>query len=186
MRKVPFCREIYIERDDFADPPPPKFFRLSPGKEVRLRAAYYITCTDVRKDATGNVTELHCTYDPATRGGWSNDGRKVKGTLHWVSAKHAIDAEVRLYDRLFSVEDPTDVPEGSGGSYLDNLNPDSLKVLTGCKLEPSVSRFGPGENLQFERHGYFCVDARESDSAAGGLVFNRTVSLKDSWVKQKA
>ncbi len=185
-RKVPFCREILIERDDFADPAPPKFFRLAPGKEVRLRAAYYITCTNVVKDAAGNVTELHCTYDPATRGGWSQDGRKVKGTLHWVSAQHAVEAEVRLYDRLFVTDDPTDVPEGSGGSYLDNLNPDSLKVLTGCKLEPSVTKFGLGESggaVQFERHGYFCVDARESKPDA--LVFNRTVSLKDSWAKQK-
>jgi glutaminyl-tRNA synthetase len=178
-RKVHFSREMYIEREDFEEVPPPKFFRLSPGKEVRLRAAYYITCTGVVKNPrTGEITEVHCTYDPATRGGWSQDGRKVKGTLHWVSAQHAINAEVRLYDRLFAKEDPDDVPEGR--SYLDNLNPDSLKVLKDCKLEAGVGRSAPGWLCQFERHGYFCVDV---DSRPGALVFNRTVSLRDSWTK---
>jgi glutaminyl-tRNA synthetase len=178
-RKVPFCREIFIERDDFDEAPPPKFFRLAPGKEVRLRAAYYITCTNVVKDpATGEVIEVHCTHDPATRGGWSQDGRKVKGTLHWVSAKHAIDAEVRLYDRLFAKADPDDVPQGT--TYLDNLNPNSLIVLNGCKLEPSLKDAKAGWQCQFERHGYFCVD---TDSNADHVVFNRTVSLRDSWAK---
>lgn len=186
MRKVPFSKELWIEREDFMEVPPEgsKFFRLAPGKEVRLRAAYYITCTEVKKDTggAGNVIELHCTYDPLTRGGWSNDGRKVKGTLHWVSAQHAIEAEVRLYDRLFVKDDPQDVEEGSGKTYLDNLNPESLTVLKGCKLEPSVAKYGPGDAVQFERHGYFCVDAKDSSPSA--MVFNRTVSLKDSWAKQ--
>ena len=141
-RHVPFSGELYIEREDFMESPPPKFFRLSPGKEVRLRSAYYITCTDVVKDSSGVITEVHCTYDPATRGGWSQDGRKVKGTLHWVSAPHALDAEVRLYARLFSTADPEDVPEGQ--DYLVNLNPSSLEVLTGCKLEPSLAKLKAG------------------------------------------
>jgi glutaminyl-tRNA synthetase len=179
-RKVPFSKVIYIERDDFAEVPPPKYFRLSPGKEVRLRAAYYITCTNVVKNAGGEVTEVHCTYDPATRGGWSQDGRKIKGTLHWVSASHAIDAEVRLYDRLFSKHDPDDVPEGR--TYRDNLNPNSLSVLRHAKLEPSLKPAQPGERFQFERQGYFCVDP---DSATGTLVFNRTVGLRDSWAKEQ-
>jgi len=178
-RNVPFSKVIYIEREDFADVPPPKFFRLAPGKEVRLRAAYYITCTNVVKDAKGEIVEVHCTYDPATRGGWSQDGRKVKGTLHWVSAQHAIDAQVRLYDRLFIKDDPQDV--APGGSYLDNLNPNSLTVLSGCKLEPSVAKYRSGDVVQFERHGYFCVDP---DSKPGKLVFNRTVGLRDSWAKE--
>jgi glutaminyl-tRNA synthetase len=181
MRKVPFSRELYIERDDFAEVPPPKFFRLAPGKEVRLRAAYYITCTSVIKDPTsGEVVEVRCTYDPATRGGWSNDGRKVKGTLHWVSAQHAIDAEVRLYDRLFMKENPEDVDEGQ--NYLANLNPKSLEVLTSCKLEPSLAEIKPGNRYQFERQGYFCVDP---DSAAAKPVFNRTVGLRDSWAREQ-
>ncbi|HRP63241.1 MAG TPA: hypothetical protein PK400_08115 [Phycisphaerales bacterium] len=177
-RKVPFCREIYIEREDFEENPPPKFFRLAPGKEVRLRSAYYVTCTDVVKDASGEVVEVRCTYDPATRGGWSQDGRKIKGTLHWVSARHAIDAEVRLYDRLFTKEDPDDAPEGQ--DWRSNLNPDSLIVLRGCKVEPGLANAKPGERMQFERVGYFCVDP---DSSPGKPVFNRAVALRDSWAK---
>jgi glutaminyl-tRNA synthetase len=179
-RKVPFSKVIYIERDDFAEVPPPKYFRLSPGKEVRLRAAYYITCTNIVKDANGEVTEVHCTYDPATRGGWSQDGRKIKGTLHWVSAKHAINAEVRMYDRLFNKHDPDDVPEGR--TYRDNLNPNSLQVIAHAKLEPSLASATAGDRFQFERQGYFCVDR---DSAPGKLVFNRTVGLRDSWAKEQ-
>ncbi len=178
-RAVPFSKNLYIERDDFMENPPGKFFRLAPGREVRLRYGYWVTCTDVVKDAAGNVTEVHCTYDPLTRGGDNPpDGRKVKGTIHWVSAEHALDAEVRLYDTLFAKEDPNDVPEG--GDWLDNLNPDSLKVVQGAKVEPSLAAASAGETFQFERLGYFCVDP---DSAALRLVFNRTVTLKDSWAK---
>jgi glutaminyl-tRNA synthetase len=176
-RKVPFARELYIEQDDFREDPPRKFFRLAPGREVRLRYAYFITCEEVVKDAQGNVVELRCTYDPATRGGDAPDGRKVKATLHWVSAAHAVSAEVRLYDHLFSQQDPDDVPEG--GNYKDNLNPESLETLTDCRVEPSVAQAEPGKRYQFERHGYFCVD-RDS---AGAPVFNRTVSLRDTWAK---
>ena len=178
-RTVPFSKTIYIERNDFLEDPPKKFFRLSPGKEVRLRYAYFITCTDVIKDADGNVVELRCTYDPATRGGDSPDGRKVKGTLHWVSAEHAVDAEVRLYDHLFNVEDPNDVPEG--GDWKDNVNPDSLNVVA-AKLEPSLAGHEPGYRCQFERLGYFCVDA---DSTPDKPVFNRTVTLRDTWAKMQ-
>ncbi len=183
-RKAPFSREIYIERDDFMEDPPKKFFRLGPGREVRLRYAYFLKCHDFVKDeATGEITELRCTYDPETKGGNAPDGRKVKGTIHWVSATHAVDAEVRLYDRLFTVENPGDVPEG--GDYRDFLNPDSLEVLTGCKLEPGLADAKPGDRFQFERMGYFCVDAQ--DSKPGKPVFNRTVTLKDTWAKiQKA
>ncbi|HEY3789639.1 MAG TPA: glutamine--tRNA ligase/YqeY domain fusion protein [Urbifossiella sp.] len=177
-RKVPFSRELYIEQDDFRENPSKDFFRLAPGKEVRFRYAYFIKCVSAVKDAAGNVTELHCTYDPATRGGDSPDGRKVKGTIHWVSAEHAVDAEVRLYDHLFAKPDPDDVPEGQ--TYLDNLNPKSLEVLTGCKLEPSLAGSAAGHTVQFERLGYFCVD---KDSTAGALVFNRAVTLRDSWAK---
>ena len=177
-RKVPFSRVLYIERDDFMEDPPKKFFRLSPGKEVRLRCAYFVTCTDVIKDDRGEVVELRCTYDPATRGGDAPDGRRVKATLHWVSAAHAIPAEVRLYDRLFSVEDPERVADGR--TFLDNLNPHSLEVLRGCRLEPGLASVQPGVRVQFERVGYFCVDP---DSRPGALVFNRTVSLKDTWAK---
>ncbi len=176
-RQVPFSRELYIERDDFREDPPPKFYRLSPGREVRLRYAYFITCNSVVKDADGNVTELHCTYDPATRGGDAPDGRKVKATLHWVSAQHAIKAEARLYDHLFMKPDPDDVEPG--GSYFDNLNPNSLEVKT-CCVEPSVAGTAPGTRYQFERLGYFCVD---TDSTADKLVFNRTVTLRDTWAK---
>jgi glutaminyl-tRNA synthetase len=174
-RKVPFSRVIYIERDDFMEDPPKKFFRLAPGREVRLRGAYFITCTGVEKNASGEVVGLRATYDPATRGGDAPDGRRVKATLHWVSAAHAIDAEGRLYDRLFNSETP-----GANGDYRDDLNPASLEVRRACKLEPSVASAAPGMRFQFERLGYFCVDP---DSAAGALVFNRTVTLKDSWAK---
>ncbi|HOI54317.1 MAG TPA: glutamine--tRNA ligase/YqeY domain fusion protein [Phycisphaerae bacterium] len=178
-RKVPFSRELYIEREDFMEDPPKKFFRLAPGREVRLRYAYFITCTDVVKDpATGEVTELRCTYDPATRGGDAPDGRKVKATLHWVSAAHAADAEVRLYDHLFTKEDPDDVPEGQ--DFRANLDPHSLDVLAGCKVEPCLADAPAGSRYQFERLGYFCVDP---DSAPGRPVFNRTVTLRDTWAK---
>ena len=178
-RMIPFGRELYIEQDDFREVPPPKYHRLSPGKEVRLRAAYIITCESVVKDAAGNITEIHCTYDPDTKSGCPNANKKVKGTIHWVSAPHAVDAEVRLYDRLFSKEDPNDIPEGK--SFLDFINPDSLKVLTGCKLEPMLAKAEPGSRYQFERVGYFCVDIK--DAKPGAPVFNRTVTLKDTWAK---
>ncbi len=174
-RKVPFSKVLYIEQDDFREEPPPKYFRLSPGREVRLRNAYFIKCESVVKDANGAVIELRCTYDPATRGGDAPDGRKVKATLHWVSAAHAAPAEVRLYDRLFNDPDPE-----SAGDFLANLNPDSLKVIERAWLEPSLAAAQPGEKFQFERLGYFCVDIT---SAPGKLVFNRTVSLKDEWAK---
>jgi glutaminyl-tRNA synthetase len=177
-RMVPFSKELFIERADFMEDPPRKFFRLAPGREVRLRNAYFVTCTEVVKDAQGAVTSLVCTYDPQTRGGDSPDGRKVKGTLHWVSAAHALDAEVRVYDRLFTKSDPMDVDEGK--TWMDNINRDSLQVLSGCKLEPSVKDAPPGARYQFERQGYFCVDP---DSKPGALVFNRTVTLKDTWAK---
>ncbi|MCR9231893.1 MAG: glutamine--tRNA ligase/YqeY domain fusion protein [bacterium] len=178
-RKVPFSKVIYIERDDFMEDPPKKFFRLSPGKEVRLRYAYFVTCTDVIKDDDGEVVELRCTYDPATRGGDAPDGRKVKATIHWVSEAHALDAEVRLYDHLFDQPDPEDLPEGV--DYKSNLNPRSLQVLSGCKLEPGLKEAEPGSRFQFERLGYFCVDTK--DSAPGNPVFNRTVTLRDTWAK---
>ena len=177
-RKVPFSRVLYIERDDFREDPPKKFFRLAPGREVRLRNAYFVTCTGVVKDESGAIVELRCTYDPATRGGDAPDGRKVKATLHWVSAAHAVDAEVRLYDRLFSIENPALSPQDR--DWREFLNPDSLRVLTACKVEPSLAAAPPGARYQFERIGYFCVDP---DSAPGRLVFNRTVSLKDTWAK---
>jgi glutaminyl-tRNA synthetase len=178
-RKVPFGRELCIEQDDFREVPPPKYFRLSPGVEVRLRYAYFVKCTDVVKDATGNVTEVHCTYDPATKGGDSPDKRKVKATIHWVSAKDAVDAEVRLYDHLFKSSDPEDVPEGQ--DWKANLSPGSLEVLPAAKVEPSVRDAKPGSSFQFERTGYFTIDR---DSMPGKLVFNRAVSLKDSWAKE--
>ncbi|MGH9897190.1 MAG: glutamine--tRNA ligase, partial [bacterium] len=179
-RKVPFSRVLYIEREDFMDDPPRKFFRLAPGREVRLRYAYFLTCTGVVKDeATGEVIELRCTYDPATRGGDAPDGRKVKATLHWVSASQARAAEVRLYDRLFNREDPADVEEGQ--DFLSSLNPDSLQRLKGCKVEPSLAEAASGSRLQFERQGYFCLDSR--DSSSRHLVFNRTVPLRDTWAK---
>lgn len=178
-RKVPFSKVIYIEKDDFMEDPPKKFFRLSPGKEVRLRYAYFVTCVDVIKDENGEVIELRCTYDPETKGGNAPDGRKVKATIHWVSASHAVDAEVRLYDHLFKARDPEDLPEGE--DYKTNLNPDSLQVLTGCKLEPSLRDAETGSRYQFERLGYFCVDSK--DSTPEKPVFNRTVTLRDSWAR---
>jgi glutaminyl-tRNA synthetase len=178
-RKVPFSRVLYIEQDDFREDPPKQYFRLSPGREVRLRYGYFITCTGVVKDEkTGEVLEVHCTYDPATRGGDSPDGRRVKSTIHWVSAAHAIDAEARLYDNLFTCENPDEVPEGQ--DFTANLNPHSLEVVRGCKLEPSLRGAAPGSRYQFERLGYFCVDP---DSTSGTLVFNRTAALRDTWAK---
>jgi len=178
-RKIPFGRELYIEQEDFMEVPPPKYFRLAPGSEVRLMNAYYITCTEVVKDADDQVIEVHCTYDPETRGGMSADGRKVKGTIHWVSAQYAIEAEVRLYDNLFTKKDPYEVEEGQ--DFLDNLNPRSLEVLTSCKLEPALAQAVIGESYQFMRNGYFCLDS--VDTREGQLVFNRTISLVDSWAK---
>jgi glutaminyl-tRNA synthetase len=177
-RKVPFSRELYIEQDDFIEDPPKKFYRLSPGQEVRLRNAYFITCTDVIKDAAGNIVELHCTYDPETRGGNAPDGRKVKATLHWVSARHALQAEVRLYDQLFSKENPNDIAEGE--DFTANINPNSLEVLQNCWLEPGIAGAEPFSRYQFERVGYFCVDP---DSTSDQLIFNRTVGLRDQWAK---
>jgi glutaminyl-tRNA synthetase len=177
-RKVPFSRVLYIEQDDFKEEPPKGYYRLSPGKEVRLRWGYFITCTGVVKDDAGNAVEVRCTYDPATRGGNAPDGRKVKSTIHWVSAAHAVDAEIRLYEALFTKENPNDVEEGQ--DFLANLNPNSLQVLTGCKLEPSLAQVKPFERVQFERLGYFCADP---DAAPGVPVFNRTVALKDTWAK---
>jgi glutaminyl-tRNA synthetase len=179
-RKVPFSRVLYIEREDFMEDPPKKFFRLSPGREVRLRYAYYITCKEVVKDEkTGEIIELRCTYDPQTRGGDSPDGRKVKATLHWVSAAHAIEAEVRLYDHLFSVPNPAD--EKDGPDFMAYLNPKSLEVLPVCWVEPSLQGVPAGSRYQFERQGYFCVDL--NDSTPDKPVFNRTVTLRDTWAK---
>ncbi len=177
-RKVPFSKTLYIERGDFMEDPPKKFYRLSPGREVRLRYAYFIKCTDVIKDDKGEISELRCTYDPATKGGDAPDGRKVKATMHWVSADHSLPAEVRLYDHLFTKEDPDDVEEGK--TWLDNLNPGSLEIVTDCRVEPFVADSKPGDRFQFERQGYFCVDP---DTTPGHLVFNRTVGLRDSWAK---
>jgi len=179
-RKVPFSRELYIEQDDFREDPPKDYFRLAPGREVRLRYAYLVTCTSVVKDPqTGEVVELHCTYDPATRGGNTPDGRKVKGTIHWVSAKESLPVELRLYDHLFGVADPDDVPKGA--DWKSNMNSKSLEVLRDGRVEPSLATAKAGDRYQFERQGYFCVDAK--DSKPGALVFNRTVSLKDTWAK---
>jgi glutaminyl-tRNA synthetase len=177
-RRVPFSRVLYIEQDDFRENPPKQYFRLSPGREVRLRYGYFITCTGVVKDEQGNVVELRCTYDPATRGGNAPDGRKVKSTIHWVSAQHAVDAEVRLYENLFTRENPDEAPEGQ--DFTANLNPNSLEVLTDCKLEPSLRTAPAGGRYQFERLGYFCAD---QDTTAEKLVFNRTVGLRDTWAK---
>jgi len=176
-RKVPFSKVLYIERNDFMEDAPRKFFRLSQGREVRLRYAYLVTCTGVVKDENGEITEVHCEYDPATRGGTAPDGRKVKGTIHWVSAEHALDADVRLYDRLFSDEKP------DSEDFIKSLNPDSLEVIKGCKVEPSLKNAEPGINYQFERIGYFCIDSKDSPNPDGCPVFNRTVSLRDSWAK---
>ncbi len=178
-RNVPFSRILYIEQDDFREDPPPKYHRLAPGREVRLRYAYFIRCTNVVKDEkTGEVIEIHCSYDPATRGGDAPDGRKAKATIHWVSAQHALPVEVRLYDRLFSKEDPNDFPEGS--DITANLNPDSLEVISGAVVEPSLANARPGDRFQFERLGYFCADP---DSTSEKLVFNRTITLRDTWAK---
>jgi len=177
-RMVPFSREIYIEREDFMEDPPKKFYRLAPGREVRLRYAYFITCHDVIKDDAGNVVELRCTYDPATRGGDAPDGRRVKATLHWVSAEHALDAEVRLYDHLFDRENPNEVEDGK--TWLDNLNPNSLTVQSGCKVEPGLASAKPGDRFQFERRGYFVADL---DHQTERPVFNRTATLRDTWAK---
>jgi glutaminyl-tRNA synthetase len=177
-RKVPFSKVLYIEQDDFRETPPPKFFRLTPGREVRFRYAYFLKCESVVKNAAGEVTEIHCTYDPATKGGDSPDGRKVKATIHWVSAAHAKQVEVRIYDQLFTKPDPENVPEGQ--DYKTGMNPKSLEVLPVCHVEPSLEGAKPGDRYQFERLGYFCVDP---DSKDGKLVFNRTVTLQDSWAK---
>jgi glutaminyl-tRNA synthetase len=179
VRRVAFSREIYIEQEDFLEDPPKKFFRLAPGREVRLRYAYFITCREVVRDpASGEIVALRCTYDAATRGGDAPDGRKVKATLHWVSAAHAVPAEVRLYDRLFTAENPN--VEKDGQPFTAWLNPQSLEVVRGCQLEPSLAAAAIGSRCQFERHGYFCVD---DDSRPGALVFNRTVGLRDTWAK---
>lgn len=178
-RKIPFTKELYIEKSDFMEDAPKKFFRLTLGKEVRLRYAFFITCTDVIKNVNGEVIELRCSYDPDTKGGSALDGRKVKGTLHWVSADRSIPAEVKLYDRLFTSENPAKVPDG--GHFTDNLNRDSLKILKECKIEPAISSVKEGETIQFERQGYFCLDSM--DSTPDNLVFNRTVPLRDSWKK---
>ncbi len=178
-RKVPFSREIYIEREDFMEDPPRKFFRLAPGREVRLKHAYLVTCREVEKDpATGEILAVHCTHDPDSRGGTPKDGRRVKGTLHWVSAPHSVEAQVRLYGRLFTKENPLDLEEGE--DFMDYLDPESLVVLEGCRLEPSLAQVEPGARFQFLRQGYFCADP---DSRPGAPVFNRTVPLKDSWAK---
>jgi glutaminyl-tRNA synthetase len=169
---------LYIEREDFMEVPPPKFFRLSPGREVRLRYAYFVKCVGVVKDAKGEVAEVHCAYDPATKGGDAPDGRKVKATLHWVSAAHAIEAEARLYNSLFTRENPMEAE-----NFLDTINPNSLEVLTSCRVEPGLKSVAPGSRVQFERLGYFCVDP---DSTPAKLVFNRTVTLKDEWAKIQA
>jgi glutaminyl-tRNA synthetase len=177
-RKVPFSRVLYIEQDDFREVPPPKYFRLTPGREVRLRYGYFITCTSVVKNDKGEVIEVHCTYDPATKGGNAPDGRKVKATIHWVSAAHAVDAEVRIYENLFLKEDPSDVEHGK--DVLDELNPKSLEIIADAKLEPLLGTATVGTRYQFERLGYFCVDP---DSKPGKPVFNRTVALKDAWAR---
>jgi glutaminyl-tRNA synthetase len=177
-RKVPFSRVLYIEQDDFREAPPKKFYRLFPGQEVRLRGGYFITCTSVAKNDKGEVVEVHCTYDPETRSGNAPDNRKVKATIHWVSAQHAVDAEVRVYENLFLKENPNDVPEGQ--DFTANLNPNSLEIISDAKLEPSLATAKPGDRYQFERLGYFCADL---DSKPGALVFNRTVPLRDSWAK---
>jgi glutaminyl-tRNA synthetase len=178
-RRIPFGRELYVERDDFMEDPPKKFFRLAPGREVRLRYAYFVTCREAVKDASGEIVELRCTYDPATRGGSAPDGRKVQGTIHWVSAAHAVPAEIRLYHQLFTRPDPG---AGAGGDIFADLNPSSLDVLKGCLLEPALAGAAVGKAVQFERHGYFCPDI---ESAPGRLVFNRTIGLRDTWTKSQ-
>jgi len=181
VRLIPFSRNLYIERDDFSENPPKGWFRMSPGKEIRLKHAYYVTCKEVVRDAQGRISELVCTYDPLSRGGGTADGRKVKGTIHWVSAEHSIPAELRLYDQLFTIADFNDMEEGK--DYTDYLNPDSLVVNRISRLEPSLGNAKAGERYQFMRQGYFSVDP---DSGPDGLVFNRIVTLKDSWARQQA
>jgi glutaminyl-tRNA synthetase len=176
---VPFARELWIERDDFMEDPPSKFFRLAPGREVRLRYAYFVTCNEVVKDERGEIVELRCTYDPGTRGGDAPDGRRPKATLHWLSTAHAVPAEVRLYDRLFTRSDPG----ADGGDPFDDINPDSETVLGGCLVEPTMAELPAGETVQFERLGYFCPDV---ESSSRQLVFNRTLGLKDTWAKLRA
>jgi len=178
-RKIPFSRELYIEQDDFKEVPPKKFFRLTPGQEVRLRSAYIIKCETVVKDAAGNVTEVRCTYDPSTRGGNAPEGRKIKGTIHWVSARHAVKAQVRLYDALFTKRNPDDVEEGH--DYKENMNPGSLEIINDAYCEPALKNAAAGSHVQFERLGYFFADPK--DSRPGAPVFNRTVTLKDTWAK---
>jgi len=179
-RKIPFSRVLYIEKEDFMEDPPKKFFRLAPGREARLKHAYYVKCSDIVKDEkTGEVIEIHCTYDPKTRGGWSEDGRKVKGTLHWVSAGHALKSEVRLYEHLFVKENPSETKDSA--DFKTHLNPNSLERLTSCLVEPSLADAAPGSRYQFMRLGYFCVDSK--DSLSNALVFNRTVTLRDTWAK---
>jgi glutaminyl-tRNA synthetase len=182
-RKVPFSREIYIERADFMEDPPKKFFRLAPGQEVRLRYAYYITCTDVIKNNAGEIVELHCNYDQESKGGYTPDGRRVKGTIHWVSAEHALDAEVRQYDYLLTVADPSTEKEKK--DFIEYINKDSLDVLSNCKVEPYLGEQEVGFQCQFERKGYYILDA-DSDMANGKLVFNETVGLRDTWGKMQA
>jgi len=177
-RKIPFSRELYIEKSDFLEDPPKKFFRLGPGREIRLKHAYYVTCTDFIKDENGAIIEVHCTYDPSTKGGWSDDGRKVRGTLHWVSVSHAIDAEVRLYDHLFHSENP----EAGGDDFIQNLNSESITILNNCKLEPGLKNAQLGIGYQFLRIGYFCLDV---DSTSDRIIFNRSTGLRDSWAKKK-
>jgi glutaminyl-tRNA synthetase len=177
-RKVPFSREFYIEQDDFMEDPPKKFFRLAPGREVRLRYAYFVTCTEVIKDDNGQVTSLRCTYDPATKGGNAPDGHKVKATLHWVSAEHAIDAQIREYEHLFTAEIP-----GADGEFLNDINPDSLTIVENCKLEPALQDASKGETVQFERVGYFCLD---KDTSTEKMIFNKTIGLRDTWAKTQA
>jgi len=177
-REVPFSKVLYIEQDDFMEEPPDKFYRLAPGREVRLRYAYFIKCINVIKEANGGIKEIHCTYDPSTKGGDAPDGRKVRATLHWVSANHALTATIRLYDHLFTKENPLEFPEG--GNLIENINPTSLEVLKDCRIEPSICSVVAGDTFQFERLGYFCVDR---DSSKDRIVFNRTVTLKDAWVR---
>jgi glutaminyl-tRNA synthetase len=179
-RAVPFSKELWMERADFMEDPPKKFFRMGVGREVRLRSAYYVTCTGFDKDADGNITEIRATYDPETKGGWSKDGRKIKGTMHWVSARHGIQAEIRNYSNLFTTENPNSV--GEGKTFVDYVDPDSLKVLTNCWVEPALAKMEPGTNFQFERTGYFCADTRDHQPGSK-LVFNRTTTLRDSWAK---
>ncbi len=181
VRKVPFSRNLYIERDDFMEDPPRRFHRMAPGREVRLRWGYFIRCEEVIKNDDGEVVALHCTYDPETRGGYAPDGRKVRGTIHWVSADHAVPVQVRLYDRLFNAEDPFDAPEGQ--DFIANLTPDSLTVLEGVQLEPSVTDLAVGQTVQFERKGYFCLDP---DSEESQLIFNRTITLRDTWARMQS